>query len=64
MTVVWIALREGLLALPYPVIEVHVANVYKREALPHHFYLTDLVTGRIFGMGVKGHRLVLEGQVK
>ena len=56
-----IAIRDGLLALTCPIIEVHISNVYKREAFRHHSYLADVVTGRIVGLGVKGYGLALEG---
>ena len=55
-----IAIRDALLALTCPIIEVHISNVYKREAFRHHSYLADVVTGRIVGLGVKGYGLALE----
>ncbi len=55
-----IAIRDALLALTCPIIEVHISNVYKREAFRHHSYLADVVTGRVVGLGVKGYGLALE----
>ena len=56
-----IAIRDALLSLTCPVIEVHVSNVYKRESFRHHSYLADVVTGRIIGLGVRGYGLALKG---
>jgi 3-dehydroquinate dehydratase-2 len=61
MTVISIAIRDALLALTCPIIEVHISNVYKREAFRQRSYLADVVTGRIVGLGVKGYALALEG---
>jgi 3-dehydroquinate dehydratase-2 len=55
-----IAIRDALLALTCPIIEVHISNVHNREAFRHHSFLADVVTGRIIGLGVRGYGLALE----
>jgi 3-dehydroquinate dehydratase-2 len=54
-----IALRDALLATELPFIEVHLSNVYKREAFRHHSYFSDIADGCIIGLGAKGYELAL-----
>lgn len=55
-----IALRDALLAVNIPFIEVHLSNVYKREPFRHHSYFSDIATGTITGLGSKGYDLALQ----
>lgn len=55
-----IALRDTLLALAVPVIEVHLSNIYKREPFRHHSMISDVVTGKIVGLGPDGYLLALD----
>ena len=55
-----IAIRDALLALDIPVIEVHLSNIYKREPFRHQSKISDVVTGKITGLGHHGYRLALE----
>ena len=55
-----IALRDAFLVLDLPVIEVHLSNIYKREPFRHHSMISDVVTGKIVGLGFYGYVLALE----
>ncbi|HQW65784.1 MAG TPA: type II 3-dehydroquinate dehydratase [Gemmatimonadales bacterium] len=55
-----LALRDAFLAAPVPFIEVHLSNLYKREAARHHSLTADLAIGMVSGLGVRGYLLALE----
>jgi 3-dehydroquinate dehydratase-2 len=54
-----VALRDALLAVDIPFIEVHLSNIYQREAFRHHSYLSDIAIGVIAGLGSQGYDLAL-----
>lgn len=53
------ALRDALSAVSVPIIEVHISNVYKREAFRHHSVIAPIATGQIAGLGWQGYLLAL-----
>src|SRR5574340_173974 len=55
-----VAMRDALAAIGVPFIEVHLSNVFAREAFRHQSYFTDLAVGIISGLGAKGYELALE----
>lgn len=55
-----VAMRDALSAVKVPFIEVHLSNVYAREAFRHHSYFTDIAVGVISGLGAKGYTLALD----
>ncbi len=59
-----VALRDALLMLDIPVIEVHLSNIYRRESFRHHSMTAPAVTGQIAGLGKTGYRLALEALVR
>ncbi|MEJ5063210.1 type II 3-dehydroquinate dehydratase [Erwinia sp. MYb375] len=59
-----VALRDALLAVSIPFIEVHLSNVHAREPFRHHSYLSDISAGVICGLGVDGYSWALQTAVK
>jgi len=54
-----VALRDALLAVKIPFIEVHLSNVHAREPFRHHSYFSDIAVGVITGLGAVGYELAL-----
>jgi len=54
-----VAVRDALLGVNIPFIEVHLSNVHAREAFRHHSYLSDKAVGVICGLGAKGYAYAL-----
>lgn len=54
-----VALRDALLGVNIPFIEVHISNVHAREAFRSHSYLSDVAVGVICGLGTQGYELAL-----
>jgi 3-dehydroquinate dehydratase-2 len=59
-----VAMRDALSAVKVPFIEVHLSNVYAREAFRHHSYFTDIAVGVISGLGAQGYRLALDYAIR
>lgn len=55
-----VALRDALLAVPAPKIEVHLSNIFAREDYRHHSYITSACRGLICGLGLQGYELALQ----
>lgn len=58
-----IALRDALVAVQIPFIEVHLSNVYAREAFRSKSYLSDKAAGVIVGLGPIGYSLALQAVI-
>ena len=58
-----IALRDAFLSVGVPFIEIHLSNVFAREAFRHHSYLSDIAFGCIYGLGPIGYELALQAAV-
>jgi 3-dehydroquinate dehydratase II len=55
-----VALRDALLAVAIPFIEVHLSNVFAREPFRQHSYLSDKAVGLISGLGARGYEFALD----
>ena len=55
-----IALRDAILGVSIPFVELHLSNVYKREEFRHQSYFSDIAIGVISGLGAKGYELALQ----
>jgi len=58
-----VALRDALLGVAIPFIEVHLSNVHSREPFRHHSYLSDKAVGVICGLGAQGYQFALAAAV-
>ena len=59
-----VAIRDALLSVSIPFIEVHLSNVYKREPFRHHSYFSDVAEGVICGLGAQGYELALQAAIE
>ena len=59
-----IALRDALLAVRIPFIEVHLSNVHAREPFRAHSYFSDIAEGTISGLGAVGYELALTAAIR
>ena len=54
-----IVLRDAVAACRFPVVEVHISDVTKREQFRHHSYLKDVTANQVVGLGVVGYEVAL-----
>lgn len=54
-----VALRDAILAVGLPFIEIHISNVQAREEFRRHSYFSDIAVGTITGLGPLGYELAL-----
>lgn len=59
-----VALRDTVTAIGIPVVEVHLSNVYAREAFRHKSLLSAVCVGKISGFGWMSYKLALEALVE
>jgi len=59
-----LALRDALLAVRLPFIEVHLSNTYARESFRSHSYFSDIAQGCIIGLGPIGYELALRAAIQ
>jgi 3-dehydroquinate dehydratase II len=55
-----IAIRDALLALDVPIIEIHISNIYKREPFRHKSLISDVADAQITGLGIEGYSIALK----
>lgn len=58
-----VALRDALLAVSIPFIEVHLSNIHARESFRQHSYFSDIAVGVISGFGAQGYELALQAAI-
>ncbi len=54
-----VAILDALHACEFPIFEVHISNVHRREAFRHHSYVSTVAAGVIAGFGTQGYSLAL-----
>ena len=54
-----VALRDTLLAVPAPKVEVHISNIFAREEYRHYSLITSACRGMICGFGLQGYELAI-----
>jgi len=59
-----VAIRDALLLLEIPIIEIHISNIEKRESFRQTSMIADISTARLSGFGVKGYIMALEAMAK
>ena len=59
-----VAILDALNACDFPVLEVHISNVHKREAFRHHSFVSGRADGVIAGFGTQGYTLALQRMAK
>jgi 3-dehydroquinate dehydratase-2 len=55
-----VALRDAILAVAVPFIEVHLSNIHARESFRKHSYFSDIAIGVISGFGGQSYQLALQ----
>ncbi len=55
-----VAILDALNTCEFPIVEVHISNVHKREAFRHHSYVSPVAAGVIVGCGTQGYAFALQ----
>lgn len=55
-----VALRDALVTLDAPIVEVHISNIHSREEFRHHSYVSGIADAVICGLGIDGYGAAVE----
>ena len=55
-----VGLRDAVLGVEIPFLEIHLSNIHRREEFRHHSYFSDIAVGALVGLGVKGYLLATQ----
>ncbi|HEV7822458.1 MAG TPA: type II 3-dehydroquinate dehydratase [Burkholderiales bacterium] len=55
-----VAIRDALMGVAIPFVEVHLSNVHRRETFRHHSYFSDVAEGVVCGLGWQGYLYALD----
>jgi 3-dehydroquinate dehydratase-2 len=58
-----VAIRDAVAAVAVPVIEVHISNIFARDAFRHHSYIAPVASASLCGFGIAGYGLAIDGLV-
>jgi len=58
-----VAIRDAIMGVDIPFIEVHISNVHARETFRHHSYFSDVAVGVICGLGIQGYEFALQSAI-
>lgn len=58
-----VAIRDALVGIDIPTVEVHLSNIYRREEFRHHSYIAPIAIGQISGFGANSYILGLQALV-
>ena len=64
LTFTSVAIMDALKMFPGPVIELHISNVHRREAVYHESLVSKVATAVIMGLGADGYRAAVEAMVR
>lgn len=59
-----VALRDAILAVRVPFIEVHITNIHAREPFRHRSYFSDIAAGSVIGLGPFGYELAVRAAAR
>jgi 3-dehydroquinate dehydratase II len=59
-----VALRDALLGVAVPFIEVHLSNIHAREPFRRHSYFSDVAVGCVLGLGAYGYELAVRAAIE
>ncbi len=59
-----VAIRDALLLLDIPIVEIHISNIYKREPFRHTSMIADISTAQLTGFGINGYLMALDAMAK